>query len=138
MRTRHPADRIAMPDRVEVPPELEAEIRSIGVRRSRRGLWWAVAGLVVVMGAVLWWALPVNGPGEVHDSWQFVPPVRGVTEVHDSWMFVAPPAGTVEAHDSWEFVAPMDRTVEVHDSWMNVMEATAVVEVHDSWQTTTP
>ena len=109
MQTLHPADRVIRPDQVEVPAELEAEIRGIEVGRPRgRGLWWAVAALVVAIAAVLLW--PAASAAEIHDSWMNVPvglaPVG--FEIHDSW--VTAPVGFMpvgfEIHDSWETVTP--------------------------------
>lgn len=109
MQTLHPADRVIRPDQVEVSRELEAEIRGIEVGRPRgRGLWWAVAALVVAVLAVVLW--PAATAAEVHDSWMNVPlgPAATAAEVHDSWMSESVgliPIG-FEIHDSWETVTP--------------------------------
>lgn len=118
MHTLHPADRVIRSDRVEVPAELESEIRGIGVGRPR-GLWWAAAALVVVLAVILW---PATTAAEIHDSWMNVPvglmPIE--SEVHDSWMNI--PAAPAEVHDSWMNVSVglMPIEFEVHDSWMTV------------------
>lgn len=91
MHILHPAERVIRSDRVEVPAELESEIRGIGVGRPRgRVLWWAAAALVVAALAVVLW--PATTAAEIHDSWMNVPvgltPIE--SEVHDSWMTVTP------------------------------------------------
>jgi hypothetical protein len=122
MQTLHPADRVIRPDRIEVPEELEAEIRGIEVGRPRgRGLWWAVAALVVAIAAAVLW--PAATAAEIHDSWMNVPvglvPIEA--EIHDSWTNVSvermptltritspipPRYFGFEIHDSWETVTP--------------------------------
>jgi hypothetical protein len=139
MQTLHPADRVTRPDRVEVPSELEAEIRSIGRPRGR-GLWWGVGALVVAIVATLLWPIATSQEAEVHDSWMNVPPVAA--EAHDSWMNVsairvtAPRVGPTD--DGSLVLAPIQANGEVHDSWMMTVLAKTPAEIHDSWVTVTP
>jgi hypothetical protein len=152
MQTLHPADRVIRPDRVEVPAELEAEIRGIEVGRPRgRGLWWAVAALVVAIAAVVLW--PAAPAAELHDSWTNVPvglmPIE--SEIHDSWFAVPAdrmptptPASLIgfELHDSW-MTAPvglMPMGLEIHDSWVTAPVGLMPTgfEIHDSWVMVTP
>lgn len=140
MQTLHPADRVIRPDRIEVPAELEAEIRGIEVGRPRgRGLWWTVAALVVAIAAVVLW--PAATAAEVHDSWMNVPvglvPIE--SEIHDSWFTV--PADRMPTLT--RITSPIPARIfgfELHDSWMTAPVGLMPMgfEIHDSWVTVTP
>lgn len=123
MQTMMPAGRTQVTTPVEVSPELEQEIRAIGTGR-RRGLWWAVAALVIAVAGVIWWQVAANEPVEIHDSWMNVPVAQA--------NFTAP-----EIHDSWDNVPLVEASyiTEIHDSWAFVIEP---IEAHDSWETVTP
>lgn len=128
MQTLHPADRVIRPDRVEVPAELEAEIRGIEVGRPRgRGLWWAVAALVVAVLASVLWPAATGEVAEIHDSWMNVPVAVSAAEIPTLTRITSPIPTRIYAY-------------EIHDSWMTAPVGIMPMgfEIHDSWVTVTP